>query len=405
MALQASNRQFAIAGLGVINGRGLGMSGRTLQAEAARLAIENAGLRRDQVDGAINGMGAGGSMPGVGGWVDAFPRVLGLPVKAYWTVARGGTGASIGLLAATRALEQGIADYVVVACGEAGWSKSHNLLRSGTNRGGRPGWLGVSVLGPDLLGFSSGAGAASFHGFFASRHMYEYGTTQDQFGSVAVSVRQWACLNPQAQMYGRPITIDDYRASRWIVEPYKLLDCCLQSDAAAAVVVTTAERALDLKQKPVYIMGQGFGDHARQYWWDKTNYTRLDVAPAKETAFRQADIELGDIDVAEFYDCFTGEVLFSLEDYGWCAKGEGGAFIEAGNIAPGGTIPVNTGGGLLSGFYLFDWTGLAEGVRQLRGECGDRQVEDAEVALVTGHGGEMLIPGMCSTHATLILGT
>ncbi|MCA1644818.1 MAG: thiolase family protein [Chloroflexi bacterium] len=372
MAQQASNRQFAIAGLGVINGRGLGKSGRTLQAEATRLAIEDAGLRREQVDGAINGMGAGGSMPGAGGWADAFPRVLGLPIKFYWTVARGGTGASIGLLAATRALELGIADYVVVACGEAGWSNAHNLLRTGSVRGGRPGWLGTSMLGADMLGFSSGAGAASFHGFFASRHMYEYGTTQDQFGSVAVSIRQWACLNPHAQMYGRPITIDDYRTSRWVVEPYKLLDFCLQSDAAAAVVVTTAERARDLKQPPVYIMGQGFGDHAREYWWDKTNYTRLDVAPARAAAFRQADIELGD--------------------------------IEAGNIAPGGTIPVNTGGGLLSGFYLFDWTGLAEGVRQLRGECGDRQVADADIALVTGHGGELLIPGMCSTHATCILG-
>lgn len=400
----SSNRQFAIAGLGVINGRGLGKSGRTLQAEAARLAIEDAGLRRDQVDGAINGMGSPGSMPGGGGWTDTFCRVLGLPVKLYWTVARGGTGAIVGLVAATRALELGLADYVVIACADAGWSLSHGLLRQGAVQGRRRAGMGNSILGPDLLGFSAAASAAGVHALFATRHMYEYGTTQEQFGHVTVSFRQWACLNPQAQMYGRPLTIEDYMASRWIVEPYKLLDCCLQSDAGVAVVVTTAERARDLKQPPVYVMGLGFGDHARQAWWDKTNYTHLDVGPAKETAFRQAGIELGDIDVAQFYDCFTAEVLFSLEDYGWCKKGEGGPFVEAGNIAPGGSIAVNTGGGLLSGFYLFDWTGLAEGVRQMRGACGDRQVKDAEVALVTGHGGEMLMPGMCSTHATCVLG-
>ena len=204
-------------------------------------------------------------------------------------------------------------------------------------------------------------------------------------------------------MYGRPITIDDYLNSRWVVEPYRLFDCCLQSDAGVAVVITTAERARDLPRQPVYVAGQGFGEHAREAFWDKTNYIKLDVAPAKAAAFKQAGIELKDVDVAEFYDCFTGEVVFQLEDYGWCAKGEGGPFVEAGNIAPGGTIPVNTGGGLMSGFYLFDYTGLAEGVRQLRGEGGDRQVKDAKIALVTGHGGEMVIPEMCSTHACTIL--
>jgi acetyl-CoA acetyltransferase len=205
-------------------------------------------------------------------------------------------------------------------------------------------------------------------------------------------------------MYGKPITVADHQASPLIVEPYHMLDCCLESDAGVAIVVTTAERARDLKQVPVHIMGLGFGDQARQQWWEKTNYTQLDVAPAKEAAFGQAGIELGDIDVAQFYDCFTAEVLFQIEDYGWCEKGEGGPFVEAGNIGPGGTIPINTGGGMLSGFYLYDYSGLAEGVRQIRGDCGERQVPDAEVALVTGHGGEMIIPGMCSTHGCAILG-
>jgi acetyl-CoA acetyltransferase len=399
----ADSRKFAIVGLGVINGRGLAQSARTLQAEAARRAIADAGLNKSDIDGAINAQGVGGAMPGGGGWTDSYSRVLGLPAKFYWSMARGGTGSLIGLLAATRALDAGIANYVVIACGDAGWSDSHGKLAAKSPGRGRAG-RGNYGLGNELLGFSGAATAGGLHAFFASRHMHEYGTTSEQFGAVAVSCRQWACLNPQAQMYGRPITVEDHQNSPLIVEPYHLLDCCLDSDAGVAIVVTTAERAKELKKPPVYVMGQGFGDHARKLWWEKANYTQLDVGPAREAAFRQAGITLEDIDCAQFYDCFTAEVIFQIEDYGWCPKGQGGPFAAEGAMAPNGEIPVNTGGGLLSGFYLFDYTGLAEAVRQLRGECGGRQVKDAEIALVTGHGGEMVIPGMCSTHACAILG-
>ena len=401
--MASDNRKFAIVGLGSLNGRGLAMSSRTLQAEAARRAIADAGLEKRDVDGAINALGVGGSMPGAGGWVDSFSRVLGLPAKFYWSVARGGTGALIGLVAAMRALETGMANYVVIACGDAAWSDSHGKLNAspvGRTRAGR----GNFTLGNEMLGFSAAATAGGLHAFFASRHMHEYGTTSEQLGAVAVSCRQWACLDPAAQMHGRPITIADHQRSPLIVEPYHLLDCCLDSDAGVAFILTTAERARELKKPPVYVMGLGFGDHARKLWWDKANYTQLDVAPAKEAAFRQAGIELSDIDVAQLYDCFTAEVVFQIEDYGWCEKGHGGPFIAEGALAPGGKVPVNTGGGLLSGYYLYDYTGLAEGIRQLRGECGERQVRDAEIALVTGHGGEMIVPGMCSTHGCAILG-
>jgi acetyl-CoA acetyltransferase len=399
----AAERKFVIVGLGVVTGRGLAQSSRTLQAEAARRAIADAGLNKSDIDGAINAQGVGGSMPGGGGWVDSYSRVLGLPAKFYWSMARGGTGSLIGLVAATRALETGMANYVVIACGDASWSDSHGKLRAKAAGRGRAG-RGNYTLGNEMLGFSGAATAGGIHAFFATRHMHEYGTTSEQFGAVAVSTRQWACLNPDAQMYGRPITIEDHQNSPLIVEPYHLLDCCLDSDAGVAIVVTTADRARELKQPPIYVLGTGFGDHARKMWWDKTNYTQLDVGPAREAAFRQAGIQLSDIDVAQMYDCFTAEVIFQLEDYGWCPKGQGGPFAVEGNIAPGGSIPVNTGGGLLSSYYLFDYTGMAEAIRQLRGECGDRQVKDAEIALVTGHGGEMLVPGMCSTHGCAILG-
>jgi acetyl-CoA acetyltransferase len=247
--------------------------------------------------------------------------------------------------------------------------------------------------------------AVSHHSFFASRHMHQYGTRPEHLGMVAVSHRQWACKNPQAQLYGRPITLEDYLNSPIIAEPYRMLDMCLVSDGGAAFVITTAERARDLPRKPIYVLGVGFGEAMRELWWEKQNYTTLAVQTAKETAFGHAGISLKDVDVAELYDCFTMEVLMQVEDYGWCAKGEGGPFIAAGNIAPGGTIPVNTGGGLLSGYYMADWTPFTEAVIQLSGQGGERQVPNAKIALVSGHGGEILRPGMCSIHSTLVLGT
>ncbi len=392
-------RKYAIVGLGVKAGHFPGLSARTLQCEAARLAIADAGLNRSDIDGAINGRSAGGSEPSDGGWADSFARILGLPVNFYWTMGRGGTAGIIGLMAAVSALETGVARYVVVARGDDNWSLAHGRFQARRMAERLYGELGVGNLG-----FSAAASAAGIHAFFASRHMHEYGTTSAQLGAVAVAHRQWACLNPEATMYRRPITIEDHQNSRWVVEPYHLLDCCLQNDAGVAYVITTAERARSLGRPPVWVLGVGFGEQIRQLWWDKTNYTQLDVAPARANAFRLAGIELGDVDVAEFYDCFTGEVIFQLEDYGWCKKGEGGAFVEAGHTRPGGSIPCNTGGGLLSAFYLYDYTGLAEGVVQMRGEGGERQVSGAEVCLVTGHGGEILMPSMASTHACLVLG-
>jgi acetyl-CoA acetyltransferase len=221
---------------------------------------------------------------------------------------------------------------------------------------------------------------------------------------IAVQQRAWACLNPRAKMYGRPITIEDHQSSPYVVEPYHLLDICLVSDGAVAFVLTTAERARDLARPPVWVLGLGTGEVAEELWWEKKNYTHLAVRSAKERAFGMAGISVKDIDVAQLYDCFTGEVLFQLEDYGWTKKGEGGPFVEEGHIGPGGDIPVNTSGGLLSAYHYGDLTGLSEAVLQLRGEAGERQVTGAKVALVSGHGGELISPGMCSIHTSLVLG-
>jgi acetyl-CoA acetyltransferase len=234
--------------------------------------------------------------------------------------------------------------------------------------------------------------------------MYEYGTTSAQLGAIAVQERAWACMNPEAQMYGKPITVEDHQNSPMVVNPYHLLDISQISDGGLSLIVTTADRATDTARPPVMVLGQGVNEIAAELWWEKKNYTHMAVAGARDMAFEQAGIALSDLDAAMLYDCFTAEVLFQLEDYGWCQKGEGGAFVESGAIGPGGAIPVNTGGGLLSSYHLADATGFIEGIRQLRGEAGERQLEDPETVLVTTHGNEHLSPGMCSIHVSTVLG-
>lgn len=399
----SASSSFAICGLGFIAGKGLAMSARSLQAEAARRAIEDAGLKRSDINGAIQANGVAGSMPGGGGWIDGYSRVLGLTPNWYYSIGRGAIGSVSGMLAATRAIELGLADYVVLAAGDCAYSNARGLLDAKPIQRSRAG-RGNSILGNDLLGFTSTVSAGNIHGFLATRHMHEYGTTSEQFGAVAVSGRAWANLNPEAQSHGKPLTIDDHQRSPMIVEPYHQYDCCLESDSGVAIIVTTEERARDCAAPMVKIMGLGLGDQTRKQYWDKTNYTTFDVATARDQAFRQAGIELGDIDVAHFYDCFTCEVIMQIEDYGFCKKGEGGPFVAEGHTLPGGSLPLNTGGGMLSGHMLYEFTGLAEIVKQMRGEGGLRQIADAEIGMYTGCGGEMLIPGMSSIHGLAVLG-
>jgi acetyl-CoA acetyltransferase len=237
-------------------------------------------------------------------------------------------------------------------------------------------------------------GVNAHYAFVAQRHMHLYGTTQDHLGAIAVAERQWANLNPEAQFHDNPMTMADYHASRWVVEPFHLYDCCLVSNGGLAVIVTSAERAKDLKKPPVYILGMGQGHPGGD-----PMETLISGAPiAKETAFKMAGIKLKDVDFCEIYDCYTFTVLVTLEDYGYCAKGEGGPFIADGKLAPGGSLPVNTGGGQLSSFYMWGMTPVSEGIVQIRGEGGKRQVAKHDVGLVSGNG------GILSTHSTLVLG-
>jgi acetyl-CoA acetyltransferase len=213
-----------------------------------------------------------------------------------------------------------------------------------------------------------------------------YGTTSEQFAEVALTMRRHAALNDNALMR-TPITVADHHASRMIADPFRLLDCCLESDGGAAVVVSGAERAADMRQPPIVLSGMGVGHpDSPSAITQRPNMTRLGLAKAAPRAFEMAGVTHDDIDVAEIYDCFTYTVICQLEDLGFCAKGEGGAFVEDGRIGLGGALPTNTHGGLLSQAHVAGLNHVVELVRQLRGDTGARQVDGAEVGLVTGYG-------------------
>ncbi len=194
-----------------------------------------------------------------------------------------------------------------------------------------------------------------------------------------------------------PITLEDHQSSRWIVEPLHLLDCCLVTNGGVCVIVTSAERARDLKQPPVHVLGWGQGHPGHLPERGSEFGITTGAAISGPAALRMAGISIGDVDVCELYDCYTYTVVITLEDYGFCEKGEGGPFVATGVLGPGGALPTNTGGGELSGYYMWGMTPLSEAVIQTRGQGGARQAPHNDVVLVSGNG------GILDYHSTLIL--
>jgi acetyl-CoA acetyltransferase len=220
----------------------------------------------------------------------------------------------------------------------------------------------------------------------AREHMLRYGTTHEQLGSIAVQQRASAVDNPRAQLRA-PITLDDYLASRWVAEPFRLFDCCLESDGAVALLVTTAERARDLRHVPVGISAAAWGGGRTLYSAGQPDATQSAAQPLSRRLYSMAGVGPSDFDLAELYDCFTWSVLVQLEDYGFCPKGEGGPFAASGAIGRGGRIPVNTHGGFLCEGYVHGLNHVTEAVSQLRHDAGPRQVPGAELALSTAQPG------------------
>jgi acetyl-CoA acetyltransferase len=373
----------AIVGVGYTpQGKVPGRSSLSFHLEAARNAIADAGLKVQDVDGLLLQPPMGD--PTVTAALAA--QHLGMRPRLLATLDTFGASAGCQAQYAAMAVAHGLANYVVCTYGEN--------ARSGVSE------YGSSLNGGIEYGLF---GAAASYATAARRAMYEFGTGPETWKEVAVATRRWANLNPRAMMHGRPMTYQDYYEARMIVEPFRLFDICQISDSGRAFLVTTAERARDLKKPPVYIMGTG-QDHPVSNPQQATFLTgNTGARLSSKQAFKMAGITLKDIDACEIYDCFTYTVEVELMDYGFYGRGEGKDFLKADRLGPGGDFPLNTSGGLLSEVYQMGFTPLTEAVVQLRGEAGERQLgprtrtREPEIILVSNNGAVM------QTHSTVIL--
>jgi acetyl-CoA acetyltransferase len=379
----------AITGLGITpQGKVYGSNHVGFASEAVRLALADAGLERSDLDGLLVNPGLSWGDLGMASF--QLQQAMGLHnLRLSSSMNSGGATAGSMIQYAALAIEAGLCTTVACVFSDAPLKPP----RPRNEASGSSGSGSAYAFGRGLDAAYGQFGVNAMYAMVAQRHMHLYGTTNDHLGAIAVASRQWANRNPAAQFYDTPMTLDDYRQSRWVVEPFHLFDCCLVSNGGLAVIVTSAERARDCRPRPIYVWGMGQGHPGGDPGETLTSGAPL----AKQTAFAMAGITLDDIDVAELYDCYTFTVLVTLEDYGFCKKGEGGPFVADGRIGPGGALPVNTGGGQLSSFYMWGMTPVSEAVIQLRGDGGARQVPDAKVALVSGNG------GILSTHSTLVL--
>lgn len=382
--------QTAIAGLGITKqGKVYDYNHMGFAIEAVRLALDDAGLTRADLDGLLLNPGLGWGDQPMGSF--QLQQAMGLrDLKLSATMNAGGASACAMIQHAAHAIAARMCTTVACVFSDAPLKPPQPKGATKGNGGGSAGAYGFA-RGLDAAYGQFGVNA--MYAMVARRHMHLYGTTNDHLGAIAVAQRQWANRNPAAQFFDTPMTIEEYHRSRWVVEPFHLFDCCLVSNGGLAIIVTSAARARDLKKPPVYIWGMGQGHPGG----DPSETLTSGAVLAKQAAFKMAGITVSDIAVVELYDCYTFTVLVCLEDYGFCRKGEGGPFVADGKTAPGGTLPVNTGGGQLSSFYMWGMTPVSEGVIQMRGEGGARQVPGARTALVSGNG------GILSTHSTLIL--
>ncbi|MFG1968224.1 acetyl-CoA acetyltransferase [Nonomuraea fuscirosea] len=366
----------AVAGVGYTPfTKDSGVSTLTLACRAVLAALEDAGLTADEVDGLATHRVGDSAPPTLVG------PALGLSDLAWHLDQFGGGSVSHAVVGqAALAVATGLAETVV--CYRAINARSEFRM-GGTGRG-----VPVSPEVQYQAPYGYVAPPQQF-AMYARAHMLRYGTRAEHFGRLAVTQRANAVKNPRALMR-TPITLDDYLSSRWIAEPFRLLDCCLETDGACAVVVTTAERARSLRRPPVLISGAAWGGGTSHLSGGGADPTVTAAAALAPRLYAQAGLGPGEVDVAELYDCFTYSVIVQLEDYGFCAKGEGGPYVESGATALDGPLPVNTHGGFLSEGYVHGLNHVAEAVSQLRGDAGDRQVPGAEVALSTSQPGYIL---------------
>jgi len=356
--------------------RGATASAFELQIEASLKAVADAGLKPADIDGVI-------PIGIVSGTADDFIENFGITdLRFSAVVPHGGASPVMALQAAAAAIAGGVCRHVLITFG-----RNISAAAAGSNKAGArihnmPQFHYVTEFEHPL-----GASApAQLYAPMARRHMELYGTTVEHFGEVAVACREHALLNGNALMK-KPITLEDHRNSRMIADPFRLLDCSLESDGGAAVIVSSPEAAADAPHRRVFISGVGAGHpDSPGSITQRADMTSLGIGKAAPRAFAMAGVTPADIDVAEIYDCFTYAVIRQLEDMGFCKKGEGGPFVSDGRLKLGGALPTNTHGGLLSQAHVWGLNHIVELVRQLRHDAGRAQVRDAEVGVVTGYG-------------------
>lgn len=386
MNRNALRGKVAIAGVGQFGlGQSPGFTDMELMARAAALAVRDAGLTMRDIDG-IATSSVAASM-----WVMSAVEYLGIRPTYIDGTCLGGSSFISYVLAAARALDSGQCNAVLVCYGSA--QRTSNVSRSVITQARRsldpqPYEAPYEPLNPP-----------SAYALAARRHMHQYGTRREHLAEVAVAARKWAQLNPEA-CDRSPLTLDDVLSARMVSDPLTVRDCCLVTDGGGAFVMVRADRARDLRTKPVYVLGSASAVWNRQI----SSMDDLTVTAARDSgaqAFEMAGYKPADIDVVGLYDAFTINPILFLEDLGFCSKGEGGDFVSNGGIAPGGRLPVNTNGGGLSCVHpgMYGVFIMIEAVRQLRGEAGQRQVPGAQLALAHGNGGTL------SSQSTAILGT
>jgi acetyl-CoA acetyltransferase len=361
----------AITGIGETKYlRGTDRTALSFQLEASLNAIRDAGLKPSDIDGLIP--------YGHGAVAEDFITNFGIEdLRFSATTPMGGASAVASIQCALAVIQAGICNHVLLSLGRTGYS------------GGRIGTRVQQMPQFKVIGeFEMPLGAiapAQLYAPMARRHMELYGTTSRQLAEIAVTTRYHASLQTNATMKN-PITIEDHQSSRMISDPLRLLDCSLESDGGAAVVISAPDRARDLAKRPIMVMGvaEGHPDSPSAIT-QRPDMTTLGLAKAAPKAFAMAGVDRNDIDVAEVYDCFTYIVMCQLEDLGFCKKGEGGGFVQDGALGLNGRLPVNTHGGLLSQAHMAGMNHIVELARQLRGEAA-AQVADAEIGLVTGYG-------------------
>ena len=355
---------------------GSGVSQLAIQLRAASAAIAETGLSPSEIDGIM-------PFPNLGR-AEEFAANLGCENLRYAaTIHMGGAAPAASLQAAAAAVDSGMANYVLLPAGWNGYSGARVRQTVSQDVASIP---GGAIARDYYLPFGFTA-PPQWYSVMARRHMHEFGTKSEHLGAIALAMRGHAQLNPKAVMHGKPMTLDDYLASPMLADPYRFFDCCLETDGAAAVVVTSAERARDMATSPVRILAAASGQpYPADEITNRRDIFRTGLTIAAPEAFGKAGVTPADVDFAMIYDCFTFEVLQQLEEVGFCKRGEGGPFVEGGRIELGGDLPVNTHGGLLSEAHVLGMSHIVEAVRQLRGGLGERQVEGAALGVVTGWG-------------------